>query len=61
MFPSTIAEFAVMAAVVWGLYRLLDPLRRRVERALLRLLDPSRADIVDAEIMPNDRKNTQKE
>jgi hypothetical protein len=61
MIPSTFAEFAVMAAVVWGLYRLLEPLSRRVEKAILQWLDPSRADIVDAEIMPNERKNPNKE
>jgi hypothetical protein len=56
MIPSTIAEFAVCAAAVWGLYRLLAPLRKRVERALLRWLGSGKADIVDAEIVPDERK-----
>ncbi len=56
MIPTTLAELAVVAAVLWGLYGLLEPLRRRVERALLRLLDPKRADIVDAEIIPSKKE-----
>jgi hypothetical protein len=57
MIPSTFAELAVAAAVVWGLYRLLTPLRRRAEKTILKWLDPTRADIVDAEVMPPERKN----
>jgi hypothetical protein len=57
LIPSTLAEFAVAAAVVWGIYRLLSPLRLRIQRALLRWLDPSKAGIVDAEIVPQQRKD----
>jgi len=58
--PETLAELVLLAVAVWALYRLLAPLRRRLERLILRALDPSRADIVDAEIVPRDRK-TKKE
>jgi hypothetical protein len=40
---------------VWGLYRLLRPLGRRVERLILRALDPERADVIDAEILPSEK------
>jgi hypothetical protein len=41
---------------VWLVYRLLDPLRRRIERLLLRLIDPSKTVIIDAEVLSRDRK-----
>ncbi len=56
MMPETLAELAALAFLVWAVYRLFAPLRRRVERAILWVLDPSKADIVDAEIVPEGRK-----
>lgn len=49
---SSLAELIILAAAVWMIARLLEPMRRRLERALLRLLGSSRADIVDAEVLP---------
>jgi hypothetical protein len=54
--PETLAELALLGAAVWALYRLLSPLRIRVERALLAWLDPSRKPIEDAEIVPKKRR-----
>lgn len=54
--PETLAELALLVVAAWLLYRLLAPLRRRLERLILRALDPSRADIVDADIVPRERK-----
>ena len=54
--PETLAELVLLAVAAWALYRLLAPLRRRLERLILRALDPSRADIVDADIVPRERK-----
>lgn len=54
--PETLAELALLVVAAWALYRLLAPLRRRLERLILRALDPSRADIVDAEVVPRERK-----
>jgi len=47
---ATLGEMILLAAAVWLIARLLEPLRRRIERALLRLLAPDRAEIVDAVI-----------
>jgi hypothetical protein len=38
----TIVEIVVVLGAVYGVYRLLAPLQRRLEAALLRLLDPNR-------------------
>jgi hypothetical protein len=54
--PTTLAELVLLVAAVWLVYRLLEPLRRRLERWLLRLIDPSKAPIIDAEILPRDQK-----
>ena len=54
--PTTLAEFVLLAAAVYFVYRLLEPLRRRVERFLLILIDPSKTDIIDAEIVARDKK-----
>lgn len=53
---ASLAELVVLAAIVWLIARLLEPLRRRMERAILRFLAPERADIVDAEILPPTKK-----
>ena len=53
---ASLAEIAVLAAIVWLLARLLEPLRARIERALLRLLAPDRADIFDAQVVPSPKK-----
>jgi hypothetical protein len=58
--PTTLAELVLLVAAVWLVYRLLDPVRRRLERALLRLIDPNKTPIIDAEILPRD-KNKPKE
>jgi hypothetical protein len=54
--PETLAELALLVVAAWALYRLLAPLQRRLQRLILRALDPSRADIVDADIVPRDHK-----
>ena len=53
---ASLAELVVLAAVVWLLARLLEPLRRRMERAILRLIAPGRADIIDAVIESVNKK-----
>jgi hypothetical protein len=54
--PTTLAELVLLVATVWLVYRLLEPLRRRIERALLRLIDPTKKEIIDAELVSRDRK-----
>ena len=53
---ASLAELILLAAVVWLLSRALEPLRRRIERALLRLLAPDRAEIIDAVIQNINKK-----
>jgi hypothetical protein len=53
---ASFAELVLVAAVVWLLARTLEPLRRRMERALLRLLAPDRAEIIDAVIQNINKK-----
>jgi hypothetical protein len=53
---ASLAELILLAAVVWLLARALEPLRRRMERALLRLLAPDRAEIIDAVIQNINKK-----
>lgn len=53
---ATLAELLVLAGIVWLVARLLTPFRLRIERALLRRLDPDRADIIDAEVLPTPKK-----
>ena len=53
---ASLAELVVLAAGVWLIARLLTPLRRRIERALLRLLAPERARIIDAEVLPSKKR-----
>lgn len=43
----TLAELVLVGVFVYAVYRLLAPVTRRLERAILRLLDPARTDIVD--------------
>lgn len=52
---TSLAELAVLALLVYGVYLALEPLRRRVERWLLRLLDSPKADIVDAQTVKDGR------
>jgi hypothetical protein len=54
--PTTLAELVLLAAAVWLVYRLLEPLRRRLERFLLKLIDPSKNVVIDAEIVSRDNK-----
>lgn len=54
--PTTLAELVLLLAAIYFVYRLLEPLRRRLERFLLILIDPSKADIIDAEIVSRERK-----
>lgn len=49
---GSLAELVVLAAIVWLIARMLEPLRRRLERTILRLIAPGRAEIVDADIIP---------
>jgi hypothetical protein len=53
---ATLAELIVLAAAVWLIARLLEPLRLRIERALLRLIAPDRASIIDAVIQSVNKK-----
>lgn len=53
---ASIAELVVLAAVVWLISRLLEPLRRRFERLIMRLIAPDRADIIDAVIESVNKK-----
>ena len=53
---ASLAELAVLVAAAWLLARLLEPLRRRLEHAILRLIAPDRADIVDADIVAPNKK-----
>jgi hypothetical protein len=53
---ASLAELVVLAAIVWLLARALEPLRQRMERALLRFLAPDRAGIVDAVILESRKK-----
>jgi hypothetical protein len=57
--PETLAELVLLLAAVWLGYRLLEPLRRRLELFFLRLIDPAKKVVIDAEIVPRDRKNTE--
>ena len=53
---ATFAELVILAAAIWLISRLLEPLRRRLERTILRLVAPERADIIDAEVLPATKK-----
>lgn len=53
---ASLAELIVLAAIVWLIARGLEPLRRRMERAILRLLAPDRSDIIDAEVLSPRKK-----
>ncbi|MBI3564159.1 MAG: hypothetical protein HY079_03070 [Elusimicrobia bacterium] len=57
MIPETVAELAALGLLAYALYRALEPLRARLERLILRRLDPAKADIVDAEIVSRPRKD----
>ncbi len=52
----TLLEAALLVAAVAGLYLLLRPLQRWIESALRRWLDPSRRNVIDAEIVRGSRK-----
>lgn len=53
---ATLAELVVLAAIIWMIARLLEPLRRLFERAILRVIAPDRADIIDAVIQSVNKK-----
>ena len=53
---ASLAELIVLAAVVWLISRLLEPLRRRFERLILRFVAPDRAGIIDAVIESVNKK-----
>lgn len=53
---ASLAELVVLAAIVWLVARLLEPLRRRFERAILSLIAPDRAGIIDAVILSVNKK-----
>ena len=53
---ASLAEMVVLAAVVWLISRLLEPLRRRFEQMILRLIAPDRANIIDAVIESVNKK-----
>ena len=52
---SSLAELAVLAAGVWGLYRLLAPLQRRVESLILDFL-LGKGRILEAETVEPKRR-----
>jgi hypothetical protein len=56
--PTTLAELVLLVAAVWLVYRLLAPLRRRLERSLLKLIDPAKNPIIDAEIVSRESKKS---
>lgn len=45
----TLAEMILILAAVFGIYRLLGPLQRRLEDWIRGLLDPGRRNIIDVE------------
>jgi hypothetical protein len=47
---ATLAEIAILLALVLGLLRLLRPLERRLEAWILDCLIPGRKRIIDAEV-----------
>ena len=51
---TTFTELVVLVAAVAGLYYALRPIQAGIERWLLRLLDPRRRGVIDAEIVPDD-------
>lgn len=53
---ASLAEMIILAAIVWLISRLLEPLRRRFERLILRFIAPDRADIIDAVILSINKK-----
>ena len=53
---ASLAELLVLAAAVWMISRLLEPLRRLFERMILRLIAPDRAGIIDAVIESVNKK-----
>lgn len=53
---ASLAEVVVLAALVWLIAGALEPLRRRLERLILRYLAPDRADIIDAVIESVNKK-----
>ncbi len=53
---ATLGELIILAAIVWLIARGLEPLRRGLERSLLLLLAPDRANIVDATIISDVKK-----
>jgi hypothetical protein len=54
--PITLAELVLLLAAIYFVYRLLEPLRRRLERFLLIWIDPSKTDIIDAELVSREKK-----
>ena len=52
---SSLAELVLLAVAVWGLYRLLSPLQRRLESLILNLL-LGEDRILDAETVEPKRK-----
>jgi hypothetical protein len=57
----SLAEAVLLAAAAVGIYRLLRPLQRALESWLLRLLDPERARIIDADAVPTRKGQPDKE
>ena len=53
---ASLAELVVLAASVWLVSRLLEPLRQSFERMILKLIAPNRADIIDAVIESVNKK-----
>ncbi len=53
---ASLAELAVLASIIWLIARLLEPVRVRLERLILRLIAPDRAGVIDAVIESINKK-----
>ena len=54
-----LAELFLLLAFIYGIYRALGPLRRRLERFILGIFDPSSRNVID--VKPEDVKKDSKE
>lgn len=52
---TSLAELVLVAALLYGLYRVLAPLQRRLEALILRLLGEK--PMIDAEIVASKKKS----
>lgn len=57
----TLAEGAVLVLLAFLAYRMLEPLQKRLEKMILRFLDPQQGAIIDAEIEKEPKHKSPKE